>query len=135
MKASKEHLDAKPSLRLDKWLWYARFFKTRSIAQKVITSGKVRVDQTKVSKASTAIRAGQVLTFPQADIIKVIRILELGERRGPAPQAQCLYEDMTPENHYRDPNISVPVYEKKGRPTKKDRRKMQASSRDMLERP
>ncbi|MEO1703754.1 MAG: RNA-binding S4 domain-containing protein [Pseudomonadota bacterium] len=85
-----------PSIRVDKWLWQARFFKTRSLAAKVVSTGRVRVNSTPISKPSRSVGAGDVLTFPQAREVRVIKIVALGERRGPAPEAQTLYEDLAP---------------------------------------
>jgi ribosome-associated heat shock protein Hsp15 len=79
-------------IRLEKWLWQARFFKTRALATKLCASGRVRVNGAVVRKAHYAIRAGLVLTFPQARKIRVVRVLALGDRRGPAPEASALYE-------------------------------------------
>ncbi|PUB18816.1 RNA-binding S4 domain-containing protein [Yoonia sediminilitoris] len=114
------------TIRLDKWLWHARFFKSRSLAAGVVSGGKVRVDGTPVSKPARAVGAGDVLTFVQADTARVVKVLACGERRGPAPEAQALYEDLTPATkprpvQARGPN---PRYEGGGRPTKKDRRDM-----------
>ena len=83
------------SLRMDKWMWQARFFKTRALAAKVCTSGKVRVDGAKINKAHFSVRTGQVLTFPQGRRIRIVRVLALGERRGPAKEARLLYEDLS----------------------------------------
>jgi ribosome-associated heat shock protein Hsp15 len=83
-------------LRLDKWLWQARFFKSRSLAAEVITDGHVRVNGTRISRPGRDIGAGDTLTFPQADRIRVVRILALGLRRGPATEAQALYLDLDP---------------------------------------
>ena len=109
------------TIRLDKWLWHARFFKSRSIAAGVVSAGKVRIGGTPVSKPARAVGAGDVLTFSQADATKVVRILACGERRGPAPEAQKLYEDMSPPVERRPYN---PGGDRKGRPTKKERRDM-----------
>ncbi|MCG3267303.1 RNA-binding S4 domain-containing protein [Yoonia sp. I 8.24] len=109
------------TIRLDKWLWQARFFKSRSLAAGVVTSGKVRIDGTPVSKPARGVGAGDVLTFTQADATKVVRILDLGTRRGPAPEAQALYDDMSPAVERRPYN---PGGDRKGRPTKKQRRDM-----------
>ncbi|MEM6578666.1 MAG: RNA-binding S4 domain-containing protein [Pseudomonadota bacterium] len=79
-------------IRLDKWLWHARFFKTRALSAKLVASGKVRVNGRRVSKPATFVTAGDVLTFPQAGSIRVVRILAPGERRGPASEAQNLYD-------------------------------------------
>ncbi|QJE74576.1 RNA-binding S4 domain-containing protein [Aerophototrophica crusticola] len=87
---------AQGRLRLDKWLWYARFVKTRSLAAKLCTSGSIRTGGAPVTKASHMVRAGDVLTFPLGPHIRVIKILALAARRGPAPEAQALYEDLSP---------------------------------------
>ncbi|WP_428515580.1 RNA-binding S4 domain-containing protein [Roseovarius sp.] len=119
-----------PKIRLDKWLWHARFFKTRSLATKLVTGGHVRVNSQRVSKASSSVRPGDVLTFPKERDIRVIRIVAVGERRGPAPEAQALYDDLDPpkpRDHATEP--LNPRYEGKGRPTKKDRRKMDQETR------
>ena len=108
-------------IRLDKWLWHARFFKTRSLAAKVVSGGHVRVNANKVSKPSTAVLAGTVLTFPQGNQIRVIKVVELGTRRGPASEAQTLYEDLSP------PEEKIPQEQSQRggvRPTKKDRRSL-----------
>lgn len=112
----------RPTIRLDKWLWQARFFKSRSLAAGVVTAGKVRVDGQPVSKPARAVGAGNVLTFIQARDTRVVRILACGERRGPAPEAQALYEDLSPAPAEHRPYN--PGGDRKGRPTKKDRRDM-----------
>jgi ribosome-associated heat shock protein Hsp15 len=109
--------------RLDKWLWQARFFKTRAIAARLAGGGRIRVNGARIEKPAHQVAPGDVLTFPQARRVRVVRILALGERRGPAPEARALYEDMTedaPENDVP----RAPRYEGKGRPTKRDRRKL-----------
>ncbi|ATG49589.1 RNA-binding S4 domain-containing protein [Celeribacter ethanolicus] len=126
-------MEKRETIRLDKWLWYARFFKTRGLATKTVTGGHVRVNSTKVSKAATSVGAGDVLTFPQGHHIRVIRLVGCGTRRGPAPEAQGLYEDLSPPEAPKDPVPSVPRFEGKGRPTKKDRRMTDLSRPDMLE--
>ncbi|MCB5198527.1 RNA-binding S4 domain-containing protein [Loktanella sp. TSTF-M6] len=109
------------TIRLDKWLWHARFFKSRSLAAGIVSGGKVRVDGTPVSKPARNVGPGNVLTFVQGDAVRVVKILGCGVRRGPAPEAQALYDDMSPERVARPP---APKYEGKGRPTGKDRRDM-----------
>ncbi|MGI9389016.1 MAG: RNA-binding S4 domain-containing protein [Boseongicola sp.] len=111
--------DQPQTQRIDQWLWHARFFKTRGLATKLVVAGHVRVDGSRISKASYAIRPGSALTFPQARRIRVIRIEALANRRGPASEAQTLYTDLTP---IEDPALSNPKFEGKGRPGKKDRR-------------
>ena len=117
---------------MDKWLWHARFFKTRSLAAKVVSDGKLRVNGQPISKPAYAVTADDVLTFPQARNVRVIKVLGLGERRGPAPEAQALYDDLDPPKP-RDPAPQVPRFEGKGRPTKKDRRAMVQTRNDLLE--
>lgn len=115
--------EAPDSLRVDKWLWHARFFKTRSLAAKVVADGKVRVDSTPISKPSRSVTPGNVLTFPQGKIIRVIQIDAIGTRRGPAPEAQALYTDLSPpELREKGPDMRSPGHDRVGRPTKRDRR-------------
>jgi len=117
-------------LRLDKWLWHARFFKTRSLSAKTVTGGHVRVNARKVSKPATPVGPGDVLTFPQGRTIRVVRILAPGTRRGPAPEAQALYEDLTPA---RETTPANPSWDGKGRPSGRDRRAMGAFRRSPLD--
>ena len=85
-----------PKVRADKWLWYARFFKTRTLASTLCKSGKLRINSVRVGKASITVSVGDVLTFPKETDIRVIEVLSLGERRGSAPEAQTLYKDQAP---------------------------------------
>ncbi|MCR9214370.1 MAG: RNA-binding S4 domain-containing protein [Proteobacteria bacterium] len=115
-----------PSVRLDKWLWYARFFKSRSLATKLVLARKVRINSVPTDKPSAAVKSEDVLTFPQGKNIRVIRILNVGSRRGPATEAQSLYEDLAPIDAKKktDPSTS-PVARRdagSGRPTKAQRR-------------
>jgi ribosome-associated heat shock protein Hsp15 len=112
-------------LRIDKWLWFARFFKTRSLAAKLCNSGTVRCAGTLVTKAHATVKPGDVLTFPQGKHIRVIKVLALGSRRGPAPEAQALYEDLAPparETAMADPLPPGSRLPGAGRPTKRERR-------------
>ncbi|MCK6443864.1 RNA-binding S4 domain-containing protein [Elstera cyanobacteriorum] len=84
-------------MRLDKFLWAARFFKSRTLAAGLLKEGRVRVNRRLVDKAHVTVRIGDVLTFPQADRIRVVRVVALDEKRGPAPVAQTLYEDLANE--------------------------------------
>ena len=81
-------------LRLDKWLWQARFFKSRGLAAEVIEAGHVRVNGTRVTRPGRDVGAGDTLTFPQGSRIRLVRILAPGLRRGPAVEAQALYLDL-----------------------------------------
>ncbi len=118
------------SIRVDRWLWFARFFKTRGLATKLVQAGHVRVNSSKISKPSHNVGPGDTLTFLQAKTIRVVRIVEVGARRGPASEAQTLYEDLTPV-----PEIAPnkPLALRKGRPTKRDRRAIIKSRREMLD--
>lgn len=83
------------SLRIDKWLWHARFFKSRSAATRFVGSGKIRVNRRPISKPSHTLRAGDVLTFVWNDGVRVVQVCALGERRGPPPEARNLYQDLS----------------------------------------
>jgi ribosome-associated heat shock protein Hsp15 len=87
---------ASEGLRLDKWLWQARFFKTRALAATLAGRRKIRVNSTVVSKPHYRVRPGDVLTFPQGGTVRIVRVVGLGSRRGPASEAQALYEDLAP---------------------------------------
>lgn len=91
------------AIRLDKWLWQARFTKSRGLAVKMIESGAVRVNAVRVVKPATTIRVGDGLTFVLADKVLVLRVLALGTRRGPAPEARLLYDDLAAERAASDP--------------------------------
>ncbi len=113
------------SIRADKWLWYARFFKTRTLASKVCASGQLRLSGSLVAKAHQKVKVGDVLTFPQGRHIRVVKVLVLGSRRGPAPEAQGLYEDLKPPTAETRLPRDTPVARRdagSGRPTKKERR-------------
>lgn len=84
------------SQRLDKWLWHARFYRSRSLAAAACAAGAIRIDGAHVLKAHAALRPGQVLTFVQGRHVRVIEVLGLAERRGPAPEARLLYRDLSP---------------------------------------
>ncbi len=86
----------RPTVRLDKWLWHARFLKSRSLAADLVAEGRLRVNGQPTDKPARAVGAGDVLTFALHGRVRVVRILEIGDRRGPAPEAQGLYEDLAP---------------------------------------
>lgn len=106
-------------IRIDKWLWHARFFKTRSLAAKQVSAGHVRLNSTKISKPAQNVTPGDVLTFSQGRQIRVVEVKDIGARRGPASEAQTLYLDRTPQ---QDKVPANPRFEGKGRPDKKSRR-------------
>lgn len=121
---------SEPGLRADKWLWYARFFKTRSLATKLCNAGQLRIAGSPVAKAHSLVRVGDVLTFPQARHVRVVKVLALAERRGPAVEARLLYEDLKPPDAAnrlpRDRALERPGERPRGagRPTKKQRREI-----------
>lgn len=83
------------SLRIDKWLWFARFFKTRSLAASVVASGHVWLNGQVVTKPAQAVKVGDELAFPTGPRLRRVTVLALGERRGPAPEAQGLYAEVS----------------------------------------
>lgn len=85
---------AAPSIRLDKWLWQARFCKSRALAARLVSDGAVRVNAQRVVKPATAVRVGDGLSFAQGGRVRAVRIRALGVRRGPAVEAQALYDDL-----------------------------------------
>jgi ribosome-associated heat shock protein Hsp15 len=116
------------TLRLDKWLWFARFVKSRSLATRLVVDGRMRVNGAPTQKAHYAVKVGDILTFPLGQHIRVIKVRALGVRRGPAAEAQSLYEDLDPPRPaaHAQP-IAAPRFEDRahgvGRPTKRDGRK------------
>lgn len=121
---------AAAALRIDKWLWQARFFKTRARAVEAVTGGAVRVNGTRVAKPAHAVRCGDVLTFAAGRRIVVLRIVALPVRRGPAPEAQALYEDLSPPPQAPDSGQPEP---RKGRPSREDRRTGRLSRQGRLD--
>ena len=126
-------------VRLDKWLWYARFFKTRALASKAISNGSFRLNGDLMSKPHRQADCGQVLTFSQGARIRVVRIKALGSRRGPAKESVLLYDDLAPiapatENKHLSP---MPAFENRqigdGRPTKRHRRETDRLKAGLLE--
>ena len=116
------------SVRLDKWLWAARFFKTRSHATEAVSGGKVEVNGER-AKPAKAINPGDEIRVRLAPYEHVLIVRQLGERRGPAAVAQTLYEETASSREARERlaaqlKVAPPafVFEDKGRPTKKDRR-------------
>ncbi|WDI31635.1 RNA-binding S4 domain-containing protein [Hyphococcus flavus] len=123
---------AQVSQRIDQWLWRARFFKTRTLASKFVNDGNVRLTRndntTRIDKSSANIRAGDTLVFTRNDRLRIIVILECASRRGPASEAQALYDDKSPPPPTKPARPVAPFEREKGagRPTKKDRRALTA---------
>lgn len=117
-------------MRLDKWLWAARFYKTRSLAAEEVGKGRVQVNG-QPAKAAKELRLDDLLDLRQGQIARTVRVLGLSAIRGPAPQAQALYEE-TPESlaarakaaeqQRLAPEPAASITE--GRPTKQDRRRL-----------
>ena len=122
--------ESKGGVRLDKWLWAARFFKTRSLAAEEIGKGRVAANG-QVAKASREVRPGDTLAFRQGTVSRTVVVLGVSALRGPAPVAQALYEE-TPESvavreaaaraHRLSPEPATAI--EAGRPTKKNRRQL-----------
>jgi ribosome-associated heat shock protein Hsp15 len=115
-------METPPAMRLDKWLWAARAFKTRSLAAGACDGGKVDVNG-EAAKPAKPVRAGDRVEITVVGGRRILRLLELSDRRGPASEARLLYEDLTPpapprarqpKPPYRPPGA--------GRPTKRERR-------------
>ncbi len=114
-------------LRIDKWLWAARFFKTRSLAQQAVEGGRVRLDDERV-KSSRELRLGDRLVIQVGELEWHITVLQLSERRGPAPVARLLYQEEEASRLARERRVEEkrlapePSQDLHGRPTKRDRR-------------
>ena len=120
--------DQSAPLRIDKWLWYARFFKSRALASRMVSSGRLRIDGDAVSKPHRHVQVGQTLIFPQGEVTRTIEVRALAKRRGPATEAQALYHDLDPpqKKDKSSDKLIIPAFEVRdagsGRPTKRDRR-------------
>ena len=123
------------AMRLDKWLWAARFFKTRALAQKHIELGRVQVNGTKV-KNSKNISAGAIIDLTLNSLPYKIKVLALNHQRRPAPEARQLYEeDMKTATEREaqkqlDQASRISAAYPDGRPTKRDRRQLDRMKRD-----
>ena len=128
-KVAAEHIDMEP-LRIDKWLWAARFYKTRSLASADIGKGRVLINQQPV-KPAREVRVGDVVTVRQGEVTRTVQVKGLSAQRGPAPVALQLYEETEPSRLAREaaaqqkrlaaePALSI----QQGRPTKRDRRQI-----------
>lgn len=82
--------------RLDKWLWFARIIKSRTLAAQLVEDGKVRVNRVRATKPSQVVRSGDVLTIAVRGRIQVLKVLAASERRGPPAEARLLYEVVSP---------------------------------------
>ena len=95
--------------RVDIWLWHARFFKTRALAAEMVSKKKIRLThqgrQVRLDKPSRSVHIGDEVMFTLQGRITHVRVLQMGERRGPAIEARALYEDMSPSDQAGDPLI------------------------------
>jgi ribosome-associated heat shock protein Hsp15 len=111
--------------RLDKWLWFARVVKTRTLAARLIAAGKVRVNRERIDKPSQMVRPGAVVTVLVNGRVRILKVLAAGLRRGPPADALQLYEELTPRPATGDAargSASGLRNPGSGRPTKRDRR-------------
>lgn len=120
--------------RLDKWLWFARLAKSRTLAATAVAEGKIKVNRVKAEKPSQTVKIGDVITSRVSRTVRVLRVADLGERRGPAAEARQLYEDLTPPQdrigEQQDPAAWAERAPGSGRPTKRDRRQIDELKRN-----
>jgi ribosome-associated heat shock protein Hsp15 len=129
--------DSGEAQRIDKWLWFARFTKTRTLAAELVLAGKVRLNRGRVEKPSQSVRVGDVLTVVVSRRVRLVRVLGLGLRRGPSAAARVLYEELTadgdPLKPFAQSSLHTPSGNQdefgpgrrlpgSGRPTKRERR-------------
>jgi ribosome-associated heat shock protein Hsp15 len=114
------------SLRIDKWLWHARVVKTRTLAAGLVTGGHVRLNRARISKPSQMVHPGDVVTVTLRERILILKIEAVGERRGPASEAATLYTDLSPPAPKAEEAPVVSRPRGAGRPTKRDRRRIEA---------
>jgi len=136
----KDTMQPMDKVRIDKWLWAARFYKTRTLATDEIQKGRISIND-QVIKPAREVKVGDLISIRREGLTRVIQVLGLSEVRGPAPQAQLLYAE-TPESlkakeahgmqrrFAREPALSI----EKGRPTKRDRREIEQAGHDWNER-
>ncbi len=128
------HHDAPDSVRLDKWLWAARFYKTRALASEAIDGGKVDVNG-QGAKRAKAVRVGDRVQFRQPPYEWDVSVRALSERRGPASVAVTLYEETAASKAARElmalrlKSLPPPLFLEKGKPDKKQRREIERYKR------
>ena len=120
-------------MRIDKWLWAARFFKTRSLAQQAIAAGRVKLDEERIKPAQD-LKTGETLSVRVGETQWTVKVVGLSEKRGPAEQARKLYEETPASRSERERLLDMrrfspePAATLKGRPTKRDRRDLERFS-------
>jgi ribosome-associated heat shock protein Hsp15 len=118
------------AVRIDKWLWAARFFKTRSLAQRAIVAGQVKLHQERV-KPAHEVKVGDSVSVRKETLEWNLLVKALSERRGPAVEASKLYEETEASRAERERRVDLRRYGpepgagRKGRPTKRDRRRLE----------
>ena len=117
---------AATSQRVDRWLWYVRIVKSRTLAAGLVSDGRVRINRLKAEKPSQTVKPGDILTITVGPRLRILKVAALGLRRGPPSEAQTLYEDLSPPPPPREERMSPILDETReagsGRPTKRDRR-------------
>ena len=138
--SSQKPVENAATQRIDKWLWFARLVKTRTMASRLVSSGKIRINREKIDKPSQNVKELDVITARIGRRILVLKVLDTGQRRGPSAEALALYEDITPPDEALR-KVTGPGQKKlkigalssgrvaerrqgSGRPTKRDRRKI-----------
>ncbi len=114
--------------RIDRWLWHARLVRTRTAAAELAESGRVRLNGDRVTASSRAVKLGDVLTMALSGAVKILKVQGLSERRGGAPDAAALYEDLSPPPAppgQRETDIVAVREPGSGRPTKQERRALE----------
>ena len=115
MTSAREHSATVAVQRLDKWLWFARIVKSRTLAAQLVQDGKVRINRAKVAKPAQAVRPNDVLTIVIRGNVQVLRVVAPGARRGPPAEARLLYEPLLPpigagrEGREAEPLTSAPL--------------------------
>src|SRR5687768_1428538 len=122
-------------MRLDKWLWAARFFKTRSLAQQAIEAGRVKLNDARI-KPSHVLKLEDSVSVRVGELEWQVKVKGLSDKRGPAEQARKLYEETQASRAERERRMDLrrwnaePAADLKGRPTKRDRRRIDDLTRE-----
>ncbi len=117
--------------RIDKWLWFSRQFKTRTLAAKVVMSGRIRINHERITKTSRTVQINDTITYVANKKVTILKVIGIGARRGPVSEAMMLYEDLSPPDipmtkEAKSIAASGKREEGAGRPTKKQRREIDA---------
>lgn len=122
--------EAQEQIRIDKWLWAARFFKTRSLAAEAVNGGKIEINGAR-AKPSRSVRRGETITVRKGPFEWTVMVQAVAQHRGPPPQARLLYEETQESERKREAVAAQmkferpPEFDLAGRPSKKDRRAIQ----------